>query len=441
MITQLLKSWFGDFNKEELKKFLLLGIIFAFTIGINWLLRTLKDSAFITTTGTEFIPHAKWLSFFISIPLVTIYGKLVDVLPRHRLFYALSAVYGAIALIFAYFLSHQSYGVCNVEADPCRFIGWAWYVFAESFGSIMVTLFWAFVSDTTTPESAKRGYGIIAICGQIGNILGPLLVQKQAEVLGTGMLAGISAGLILLLIPLIHYFLRTIDKKELEGFHGKNEKYMEKKEAQVDFAEGLGILLKRPYLFGIFGIVCFYEIVYAIFDYRFKAYAGILYKGEALTKFFGEFGVITGVIALVSLLLGVSNLPRWLGLTASLVLSPIIMGILTFINLSSSMTAIMWVMVFANALNFALHQPSKEQLYIPTTHEAKYKTKAWIEIFGFRGSKAMGSGVNLATSMLGSYFILFSTVMSLGLVGLWFFTAFALGRTHSKAVAQNKVVC
>ena len=35
---------FGDFDKEELKKFLLLGLIFGLIIGIYWTLRPMKDA-------------------------------------------------------------------------------------------------------------------------------------------------------------------------------------------------------------------------------------------------------------------------------------------------------------------------------------------------------------------------------------------------------------
>ena len=439
MISKALSSWFGHFTKPELKKFFILGVIFALTIAINWLLRTLKDSTFITMVGPCFIPHAKWLSFLVSIPLVALYGKLVDLFSRQRLLYSLCIAYGCACLIFAYFLAH-AYANLGLQQIYNPLLGWLWYLFVESFGSIMITLFWAFVSDTTTPASAARGYGLIALAGQVGNIAGPLLAERQAEHWGTGILAVIGGGAIFALVPLFYYLITYVDQSQLEGFHAYNEKAQEKKDIQVDFGEGLGLLMARPYLLGIFGIVSFYEIVYAIFDYRFKAFAALVYQGEALTRYFGEFGALTGLVAFLCLLCGISNITRWMGLTAALLLAPLCMGILTLVNMSSNITAVMWVMVFANVLNYALHQPTKEQLYIPTTYEAKYKTKAWIEIFGFRGSKALGAGINVATVLLGNYFVIFSTITSLGLVGTWFFTAFFLGRTHKKAVTHNKLV-
>lgn len=441
MIRSVLTYWFGNFSQEEFKKFLFLGAIFCFTIAINWLLRTLKDSAFITTTGSNYIPHAKWISFIVSIGLVNIYGKLVDIFPRHRLFYVLSTLYAAGALIFAYFLSHTEYGVCNINSDPCRLLGWFWYMFVESYGSIMVTLFWAFVADTTTPDSAKRGYLLIAFFGQLGNILGPLLVQQQAQAIGTGWLVVIASGLIFLVIPLMHLFLITIDHANLAGFQVKNEAQIQKNEAKANFIQGLGILVSKPYLLGILGIVAFYEVIYSIFDYRFKALAAFLYSGEELAQYFGQFGVVTGIVSLICLICGAQTISRWTSLTISLVLSPIIMGILSLCNYWDNISVILWVMVLANVLNYVLHQQTKEQLYIPTGHDVKYKTKAWIEIFGYRGAKALGSGINVLSTFFTTGFILFTTSIGLGLSISWLLTAVYVGKKHSHAVAHKKLVC
>jgi ATP:ADP antiporter, AAA family len=440
MVIQMLKSWFGNFSREELKKFCLLGLIFAVMIGINWLLRTLKDSAFITMTGYQFIPHAKALSFIISVPLVALYGKLVDRVSRYKLFYMLCVFYTISTCVFAYFLMHTHYGVANTLCSPWRMIGWSWYVFVESFGSLLVTLFWAFVADITAPESARRGYSIIALGGQLGNIAGPYLVEQYAEQWGTGLLAAVGAVGIFFLIPLMYLFTRVISAAQLAGFHGVNARELERADKKIDFAEGFGLLISKPYLLGIFGIVCFYEIIYALFDYRFKALAGIIYQGEALTKYFAQFGMTTGIVAFFCLLAGINNIGRWLGLTVSLIVSPLVMGILTVLHVSQDIAVIMWVIVIANVINYALHQPTKEQLYIPTTHEAKYKTKAWIEIFGLRGAKALGSGINISTLWFGSSFLLLSSGISGILVVIWFGIALRLGRTYTRAVTENKLI-
>ncbi len=59
---------------------------------------------------------------------------------------------------------------------PSIHAGWVSYCAIESFGSIGVSLFWAFVNATMDLEGAKKAYGLIIAGAQIGSILGPSLV-------------------------------------------------------------------------------------------------------------------------------------------------------------------------------------------------------------------------------------------------------------------------
>src|SRR6516164_4706512 len=157
MLTKIAQWWWGDFQEGELKKFGLLSVIFGLIIGVYWFLRPLKDSVFSNVVGADYIPKAKILSLIVVFPLVLIYSKLVDMFPRQRMFYALCTIYGILALVFAFLMNHATLGLA-AGARPDNWWGWAWYVYVESFGSLIVALFWAFAGDTTQPESAERGY-------------------------------------------------------------------------------------------------------------------------------------------------------------------------------------------------------------------------------------------------------------------------------------------
>lgn len=438
----LLQTMFGDFSREELKKFLILSFIFFFTIGVYWLIRVTKDSVFMTVVGSDYIPWAKWVSLFAVVPLVMFYGFLVDKFPRHRVFYALCAFYGGLGLLFAYLLHHPTIGMPNTHADVWRLVGWFYYVFVESFGSIMVALFWAFTADTTTPESAKRGYGLIAMGGQLGGIFGPLVVERFSENLSTGVVIGLGSLAIFMIAVMVYWFMSAVPAEQLRGYQAKEETATKAK-PKVSFGEGLSLMLSQPYLLGIFVVISIYEIVVTIFDFQFKVLASQFATGDALTKYLGGYGVMVNTMSLVCLLLGVNNISRKLGLTVSLTLLPVIIAFATIVlNVSLSLTVAFWIMVLSKALNYALNQPAKEQLYIPTSKDAKYKAKAWIEMFGSRSSKALGSGINMLKPILGShYFVIFAMMSSLGLCGIWFLVALFLGRTHKQAVDHNKVVC
>ena len=444
MSTQTVKTWWGTFSKPELKKFILLAAIFAFTIGVYWMLRPIKDSVFINVVGKDWIPFAKWLSVIIVVPLVMIYSKLVDMFPRHKVFYALSAIYGISAFAFALAMMHPTIGLANTVAAPSRLMGWCWYVFVESFGSIMVALFWAFAADTTTPESAKSGYSIIAMGAQLGGIVGPLIVSLGAKKLGTSFLAGIAGLGIFAVAGMIWYFMRVTPKEQLSGYHSKDETTTQKKEAKAGFMEGLKLLFSQPYLLGIFVVVSFFEIIATVFDFYFKVFAAEAHGAvDDLTKYLGDYGVMTNTVAFLCLVLGVGNIGRRIGLTLSLAIFPLLIAVAVLaLWVSPTLNVALLIMIGSKGLNYAFNQPAKEQLYIPTTKETKYKAKAWIEMFGSRSSKAGGSAINVFKHfMAADLFLAVSSLVSLGLIGVWVFVALYLGKTHRKAVEQQKVVC
>lgn len=448
MQSSTIKTWWGEFTKEELKKFSLLAGIFCFTIGVYWLLRPIKDGVFNAYVGAEFIPYAKWVSLAVVIPLIILYSKLVDAFPRQRVFYALSIVFAIISLGLALCMLHPEFGIHKTMPQLGhpnilgRLIGWTCYVFVEAFGSIMVALFWAFAADTTTPDAAKKGYAIIAFGAQTGGILGPLLVATQAEKLGVPTLLILGSVAMLCIAGMVWYFVSVTPKDQLAGYQavGAHSKPKEK----TSFYSDMKLFFSQPYLLGIFAVISLFEIIVTIFDFYLKYYASLEITGaNAYTAYMGTFGVYTNIVAWICVALGVNNIGRKLGLSVALVVMPVIVGIAALVLASAStLTIAFWIMVCCKGLNYALNQPSKEQLYIPTTPETKYKVKAFMEMFGSRGSKAVGSGINaLKRFMTVESFILFSTLASLGMVGVWLYAALYLAKTHKKAIAEKQVVC
>jgi hypothetical protein len=49
------------------------------------------------------------------------------------------------------------------------------------------------------------------------------------------------------------------------------------------------------------------------------------------------------------------------------------------------------MMLVLKGLSYSLNNPCKEILYQPTSQNIKFKAKSWIDVFGARGSKALGT--------------------------------------------------
>lgn len=451
MLKRIAIALWGKFeSKEEVQKFVILGAIFFLIIGIYWAMRPIKDSIFGNIVGVDYTPVAKWVSLVIVTSLVILYTKLVDMFSRAKVFYMLIGAYTIVALLCALVLNHPTYGLANGVESPWRIIGWVWYVYVESFGSLIVALFWAITTDTTNEEAAKRGFPLIALLGQTGNIVGPwLLTAKRLGFVHSGPVIFLIAVMTALAGVLMWVFMRVTPKHLLTGYQAKHA--VQETHGEPGFLEGLKLMLTQPYLLGIFMIGVAFEVIITIIDFFFKASAkGAFPLERDYAGYLSEYAVMTGIIATACVLLGINNIQKYLGTVASLVLTPALIAVLVvWLKINPVLSVLFWVMVIGKAINYALNQPTIKQLYIPTSKDAKYKSQAWIEMFGSRGSKAAGSGINFFRLLFknkygaagATMFLSMSTGLSLGLVCVWFFTVIYLAKTYTKAVDEKRVVC
>lgn len=452
MVSAFFKKWYGDFTKEELKKYLILGVIFALIIGTYWTLRPLKDAIFgalivgygKAVGGVNYLAWAKVASLFLLIPVIIGYTKLVDRFSaqKYRLFYAICLTYVVLLSGWALFFLLPGWGLANPVASPWRIAGWLWYVFVESFGSIVVALFWAFTTDISDAQSSKKGFALIVMIAQLGGIFLPRLT-KLPNYLGTTnwIVVAVCAGLVFLTFLMMRYFISTIPAKQLTGYQA--EEAHEHKE-EPGFFEGLKLMLSHKYLLGIFGVLAIFEIIVTIIDNNFKNLAFAQFANpNAATEFLGTYGSAVNLVAFLCLAFGINNIQRKLGIRTALALVPLIVGgaFLAF-YFYPNVHVLFYIMIGAKAINYALNGPSLKQLYVPTTEDAKYKSQAWIETFGSRSAKTSASFFNMTKATLGySTYLFVALILSMGLVGLWFVIALFLGSTYNKAIKEGTVVC
>jgi ATP:ADP antiporter, AAA family len=146
-VDNLMRRVTGEFDGDELWKVIWLAGTLFFVVGGYWLLRTLKDPIMSSIDGVEYIPQAKIVSLFVVFGLVIVYNKLLDIFPKHHVFYMMGMFYGVLFFGIGILLLHPTIGLPNTNADPTRLLGWISYVAIESFGSMVVQCFWGIFND------------------------------------------------------------------------------------------------------------------------------------------------------------------------------------------------------------------------------------------------------------------------------------------------------
>ncbi|MBD3273218.1 MFS transporter [Candidatus Dependentiae bacterium] len=449
-IYRIVRFFWSDLTDQEIKKYGLLSLAFFFTIGGYWLLRPLKDGVFFNLVGGKYQPIAKMLSLVVVSVLVMIYSKLVDIFEKHKLFYLLCSIYAVLFALVAYLIGLPTTGPNATNPTLLKISGWIIYFLIESFGSIIVALFWSFTASISDAKTAKKAFPLVVAGAQIGAIMGPGLAWN-ANFFGLRLLflfASISA---LMIIFIIRHFMKVMPKEQLEV--NKQEIASEKKSKKTGFMEGAKLLFTRPYLFGIFAVVTIYEVVGTIVDYQMKMQAQALPQyatKEGLTSFLGIFGMSANSLALFMALLGTGYIMKRFGLRFCLLTFPITLGsavailysFYTWGNVSAGF--MLWmtfgVMMIAKGLSYALNNPSKEMMYIPTSKDAKFKTKGWIDMFGSRSSKAIGATFNNALKNTPHTLLAYGTLLSLGFIGLWIIAAIYVSGKFKKLTESGQIV-
>lgn len=429
MLQKLKTTLWGDLSNDEFKRFGRLSIILLFIIGTYWLMRPLKDGIFAGIVGASYLPYAKMASFACILPIVLGYAKLVDMFAKQRLFYILCGLYSLLFIVISVLLKDPEIGLANTVTSPNRILGWVVYIAIESFGSLLVSLFWSFVASNTEASSAKRGYALIILGAQLGSMGGPLIATR-AKIFGLPMLT-LFVGFALLFVPLLVKLFIIKYPSAAEG----NIKTKKKTSPW----EGLRLIATRKYLLGILAISTIYEVVATYLDMNFKMLGKQVYaSNEAFTAYLGWFGFSTNLMTFVMALVGTSFFIRRFGLTFCLVAYPCCASVLLLICTSfSTVLPVFFVSVLLmKAMSYALNNPCKEIMYIPTSKDVKFKAKGAIDMFGGRSAKASGASV----AALASYSFILGPVVSFAFIGLWVFSALFVGRRNKELTDTGETI-
>jgi len=459
MIAQAIRWLFPDIARQELKKFGLLTFIFFLIIGSYWLVGLLKDTLFFKIAfpaslgwpegyGRLMQPMAKFWSPFIVMVLILVYSKLVDLVHRYQLFYIVCSFYAAIFTAIGGILAVRAlYGDIFIGKWLLAATGWLCFFASDSFGSLMVVLFWSFTISITDIQNAKKGFPLIIAGAQLGSIGGSAFTMLAQRIGGIWPLFFVGSFFILCIIFMVAYFVRTIP-----GIYTTTNNIIpEQDKGFKGFVSGIKLLCTQPYFMGIFVISTFHEVVASIVDYQMRSYVDTYptFSGELGFAYFQSlFGIAVNVAALFIALFGSRYVLKRYSITTCLLLVPCIFSIgllILLLLLASGMstpTFILWttftLMIVIKGLAYGFNNPTRDILYIPTSKDAQFKTKGFIDSFGARMMLMGGAQVNNILKYNLHNLMLYGTLLSLGSIGVWLLAAVYVGRKNLQLIRQQK---
>lgn len=420
----------GLFNvrREELVPVLLSAAFFFSVLTALMLLRPARD-ALGMQRGIEAV---RWL--FIGTALVTLlanpaFGWLVSRFRRIQ-FIGLTYVFFALSLVGFFLLLVLAPTAVGVTS------GQVFYVWFSVFNLFATMLFWALMADRFSLEQSKRFFALIAVGGTLGAIFGPWLASVLAEPLGTPALLLVSAGFLIIAFGLawaVALSQGNAQTTSLGGTPGQEDRSIIGGSAW----QGIKAVFKSPYLLGIAGYVILMSIMATLLYFtRLQMVAALGDNVDMRTAMFARIDLITQVATLVLQAVFAGKLMKRFGVHVTLMLLPLTV-VLGFVGLAVIGTLAMLIVFQAtfSAIQRAMTRPARETLYTVVSREDKYKSKAFIDTFGYRGGDVAGAQLEGLLGRLGMGLAgLVSVAVPLALVwaalGLW------LGRAQQR-IAQD----
>lgn len=412
-------------RREEWLKTILMFFYFFFTISTLYILKPIRSAMFLTAHGAESLRYAYVGEGLFLIFVTLAYVQLAKWLPkRHLLFSAATGFYVVNILIF-WALFRMGY---------TKWLAYFFYVWVASYSVTIVTQFWTLANDIFNPQEAKRLFGFILSGGSLGGILGGLVTNRTARLIGTENLLLLAAGLLSLCLILIHAVWRMEHRERLKV----ESKKIPPASVRLPERSTFKLFAKYRYLFFITALVAITKIASTLIDNQFNWVVdhSILEK-DAKTAFFGGFMAVLNVVSFLMQLVAAAQVLRRFGIGLALLLLPIGLCV-------GSVTTIFfpWLIIaqitkiYDGSMNYSVSQLSKEILYLPIPSHVRYQAKPLIDMLGYRVSKSLaGFLIILMTPLLGISDEKLGIVVVL-LVPLWILTVWGVRDGYVQAIHE-----
>lgn len=436
-------------KKIERQKLLLLALAACFIAASYAILRPLKTSVFFQIVGKEYFPLTKFIMLLVAIPLVGLYSKLVDTYRKHHVLYTVFSLYSLFCAIATYFLAHPVYGIANTNASPYRLLGWIFSIIIDFYPTFAIGSLWAFINSVSTDESAKKSYGFIYVFIKIGNLLAvsacfaiTQYLPKQNSLLA--LLIAVAGALTLCATMFINRIVKRIPKTLLTGYQGEvTQTTHTPTKSTFTLFEGCKYIFVKPYVFGIFLLFYFYDVIFTIAEYQAQVKLSTSLSG-AVNQFSSFLFLSAGISQLISLgiaLFLTSRIMQRVKPRNSLIILPIVTaGLMMLLFLYPTLLSMLAIIALLPAIHYSVNSPVRETLFIPTIKDIQFKSKAWIDSFGRIFSKSSASVVNMLPGALTPAGFSIITICSLGVIGVWGVIAHIMGKSYEKTIENKDIV-
>jgi AAA family ATP:ADP antiporter len=420
-----------EIRKGEVALTLLSAAYFFFLLSGYFILRPLRDQVGAGRTSTELA----WLftgTLAVMLLAMPAYGWLVSRWPRRRF---IPWVYRFFALnLLAFFVLWKLFP----EPKPGP-ISTAFFIWVSVFNMFVVSVFWSFMADVFKLEQSKRLFGMVAVGGSLGAIVGGLLTKQLVVTLGTANMLLISIAFLEIATQCMSWIAR------LRGFGNEDPTQLVtpagaalEAAEQGDVWNGLRLVLRSPYLMLIALHFLLMSMLGTVFYVEQSQMVGAAFKdaGER-TAFLAGIDVWTNSATLATQLLLTGAVVKRFGIGIALLIQPVVcVAALGALGIWNVLPVLVVGQATLRTLQNSASRPAREMLFTVVGREVKYKAKSIVDTVVVRLGDQLGvwGSAWLKTASL-SLSLLAGIAVPLAVV--WCAVAVLLGRMQRRLAREE----
>lgn len=399
-MTALLQT-FTNIKRQELLPTVVAGLFFFCILSALMVVRPARE-ALGMQRGIEAIRWLFMATLLITLLVNPLFSLLVS---RFRRLVFITATYSFFSLGLLFFYALLTLAPAHIGMAS----GQVFYVWFSVFNLFATMLFWALMSDRFSKEQSQRLFAAISLGGTLGAMFGPWLASVLAKPFGTPLLLLIAAGF--LMCAVVSAWWLTHLKNETVDLNGPD---LDAEQAIIGGSAwaGFSAVIRSPYLMGISAYVLILAIVATLLYFtRLQMVAALALDTDTRTQAFARIDLYTQAATFVLQACLTSHLIKRFGIAFTLALLPLTVAF-GFIGLAilGSLAALIAFDASFRAVQRGIMRPARETLFTTVPRADRYKAKAFIDTFVYRGGDALGSQTEGLLGRLG-----------MGLAGLaWF---------------------
>ncbi|MBL8228709.1 MAG: hypothetical protein JNL98_09545 [Bryobacterales bacterium] len=387
-----------------------------------YILKTVREPLILDQPhGAEIKSFSTALQAGLFLVVVPVYGNIASRFRRM----------GLMAVVTTFFIANLAI-FCLLGAAGVN-IGIVFYLWLGIFNMLAVSQFWSFANDLYTEEEGKRLFPVVGIGASLGAWLGSVAAEHSIRLAGPFTLIAVSGLMLAAYLGVTWLVSRREDNRVGEARASAAKKPLDRK-------GGFQLVLSDSYLRWIAVLVFLLNAVNTTGEYilgRFVVETAARLPEQARGAYIGEFyGNYFAWVSLAGFLLQTfvcARLFAKIGLYASLFVLPLVSLTGYGVLLTVPFLGIVRVAkIFENSVDYSINNTVRQALFLCTSREAKYKSKAAIDTFFTRAGDLCSFGVVMAGTTLVNLSVAGFAVVNIGLTGLWLASAARILREHRK---------